>query len=276
MKLTLGFSPCPNDTFIFDAMIHHKIDTEGLSFEFSMEDVETLNNQVIQRIPDISKISFNAFLHIVNDYVLLNSGSAIGMNCGPLLIGKKQFSLNNMSQLKVAIPGKNTTANLLLSILLPEIEHKQEMVFSAIEDAVLKDSTDAGLIIHENRFTYEKKGLKKIADLGELWMELTQTPIPLGGIVVKRSLSTEMIKKIDRIMKRSVQYALDNPLSSAYFVKQNAQELDDAVIQKHIELYVNNFTVNLGGEGKEAILTLFKKVRESEFSVDLKNDIFVE
>ncbi len=259
IKLSLGFSPCPNDTFIFDALVHNKIDTEGIEFKYFLADVEELNQKALQNIPDVSKVSFHAFLFLRKNYTLLNSGSALGENVGPLLISKKQYSLNEIDDLRIAIPGKLTTANLLLKIAAPKAVNKTEIVFSDIENAVLEDKFDAGLIIHENRFTYQKKGLNKIIDLGEYWEKLTQTPIPLGGIVAKKILSDDIIEKLNRIMKRSVLFAMKNPESSKSFVKQNAQEMDDDVIGKHIKLYVNNYTIDLGEKGRKAINSLIQK-----------------
>jgi len=258
-KLSLGFSPCPNDTFIFDALVHNKIDTEGLEFEYFMADVEELNQKALKSLADVSKVSFHAFLFLRKNYTLLNSGSALGENVGPLLISKKKYSLNEIDDLKIAIPGKLTTANLLLKIVAPNALNKTEMVFSEIENAVIENKFDAGLIIHENRFTYQKKGLNKIVDLGEYWEKLTNSPIPLGGIIAKKSLTENTIEKLNRIIKRSVLFAMKNPESSKDFVKQNAQEMADDVIEKHINLYVNNYTIELGDRGKKAINTLIQK-----------------
>ena len=275
-KLTLGFSPCPNDTFIFDAMIHHKIDTEGLSFESFITDVEDLNQRAFRKELDITKISFHSYIYLVSDYILLNSGSALGKNCGPLLISKNKYSTSDLANLKIAIPGKNTTANLLMMIAFPGITNKEEMLFSEIENAVLDGRADAGLVIHESRFTYEKKGLLKIIDLGEYWETLTHAPIPLGGIIAKRNLGDESLRKIDRILKRRVQFAFDHPQSGYNFVKENAQEMDDEVIRKHIDLYVTKYTIDIGNDGKNAVRKLFEKVKEIGLIQEIKKNIFVE
>lgn len=263
--ITLGFSPCPNDCFIFDAMLHGKIDTEGLEFKVFMEDVETLNQKAFRGELDVTKLSYHAYAHLVKEYQLLNAGSALGNNCGPLLISKNGDISNLKSQnssLKIAIPGKYTTANFLLSLAFPDAKNKVEMVFSDIEDAVLTGKVDAGLIIHENRFTYEQKGLKKIIDLGEYWETLAKAPIPLGGIVIKRSFPDDLKKKFDRVLRKSVEYAFANPKSSLNFVKANAQEMSEEVMYKHIDLYVNNYSVDLGVEGKRAVKLLFDKAQE--------------
>ena len=265
MKLTLGFSPCPNDTFIFDALVHHKIDTEGLEFEVIFADVEQLNKWAFQRKLDITKLSYNAFTHCVNDYALLDSGSALGNNCGPLLIKKPNTILTKES--KIAIPGKYTTANMLLNIAFPNHQNKVEILFSEIENKVLEGKVDAGLIIHENRFTYEDKGLEKVKDLGEFWEEETGLPIPLGGIVVKRELPLATQQKIDRVLRKSVEYAFANPNSSADYVKFHAQEMEKQVLDAHIALYVNNYSISLGEQGRKAVELLFEKSGKESKSI---------
>ena len=257
MKLTLGFSPCPNDTFIFDALVHHKIDTEGLEFEVIFADVEQLNKWACQGKLDITKLSYNAFTHCVNDYALLDSGSALGNNCGPLLIKKPNTILTKES--KIAIPGKYTTANMLLNIAFPNHQNKVEILFSEIENKVLEGKVDAGLIIHENRFTYEDKGLEKEKDLGEFWEEETGLPIPLGGIVTNRRLPLATQQKIERVLRKSVEFAFENPNSSADYVKFHAQEMGKEVVDAHIALYVNNYSISLGEQGRKAVELLFEK-----------------
>lgn len=261
-KLKLAFSPCPNDTFIFDAMVHHKIDTEGLEFEYYMADVEELNQAAFKYEPDICKVSYHAYLYLIEKYVLLHAGSALGNDVGPLFISKNIINQADFSKLKVAIPGKYTTAHLLLSILFPEIVNKTEIIFSDIENKVLNNEFDAGVIIHENRFTYHERGLKLIADLGKEWFKLTNQAIPLGGIVVKRDLPDNLKQSINRVLKRSVEYAFANPESGKDFIRCNAQEMSEEVMYKHIKLYVNEFTRNLGDRGKKAIITLFEKAVE--------------
>ncbi|HMQ49849.1 MAG TPA: 1,4-dihydroxy-6-naphthoate synthase [Saprospiraceae bacterium] len=257
MKLTLGFSPCPNDTFIFDAMIHGKIDTEGLSFEVIMADVEALNQRAFAKNLDITKLSYHAFAYLIDDYVLLDAGSALGKGVGPLLIARSPLDHKTLRKAHVAVPGKYTTANFLLSMAYPDISMKTEVLFSEIENGVLQGHFDAGVIIHENRFTYEAKGLVKIKDLGDYWEATTDMPIPLGGIVVKRDLPLEVQRAVNRVMHRSVRFAMDHPEDSAEFVKQYAQEMETAVMQQHIGLYVNDFTLELGTQGKEAVQRMF-------------------
>ena len=266
-SITLGFSPCPNDCFIFDALVHNKIDTEGLTFKVELHDVETLNKKALNNELDVTKLSFHAYGHALNNYILLRAGSALGFNCGPLLITRHaKLSRSESSVLndnsKIAIPGKLTTANFLLSLAYPNLKNKIEYVFSDIENAILSGEVDAGLIIHENRFTYEQKGLKKIIDLGEYWESLIHAPIPLGGIVIKRSFDAELQQKVNRLIRKSVEYAFANPESSKAYVKEHAQEMSEEVMQKHINLYVNSFSIDLGEIGINAIKLLFNKAEE--------------
>jgi 1,4-dihydroxy-6-naphthoate synthase len=274
MKLSLGFSPCPNDTFIFDALIHQKIDTEGLTFEVTFDDVETLNQKAFNAHLDITKLSYHAYAYAINNYVLLNAGSALGFGVGPLLIAKELQSLDN-KELMVGIPGKYTTANFLLSLAFPHLQNKKELVFSDIEQQLLNNQLDLGLIIHENRFTYQDKGLHKIIDLGEYWEQETNCAIPLGGIVMKRSLPKEIQHKVDLLIKKSVEYAFANPKSALPFIKQHAQEMDEKVMYQHIGLYVNKFSLDLGVEGKKAINTLFDKALAHQIIPAIAQDIFL-
>jgi 1,4-dihydroxy-6-naphthoate synthase len=275
-SFTLGFSPCPNDTFIFDAMVHGKIDTEGLDFNYVLADVEELNQKAFRGGLDITKLSFHAFLHLANEYVLLQSGAALGSNAGPLLVSKVPHTLADLAGKYIGIPGKNTTANLLLSLAAPHLTNKVEMLFSDIENAVADRAIDAGLIIHESRFTYQQKGLLKVADLGEYWKTLTHSPIPLGGIVARRSFPATTIHKIDRVLKRSVEFAFANPASSMPFVRANAREMDEEVMKKHIDLYVNEYSIQLGEAGRKAVLLLFLKAREAHIITSLVNEPFID
>lgn len=276
MTFTLGFSPCPNDCFIFDALIHKKIDTQGIDFTVIMEDVEALNNRAFKHELDITKLSYHAFLYLTNAYTLLNSGSALGFNCGPLLVKKSGHIIKSIDSASIAIPGKYTTANFLLSLAFPKAIHKQEILFSEIENAVLTNKVDAGLLIHENRFTYQDKGLEKIIDLGEYWESLIQSPIPLGGIVVKRTLDPALQKIIDSLIKQSVEFAFTNPESCMAFVKEHAQEMSEEVMKKHIALYVNEFSIDLGIIGKNAVQVLVNKAIELKLVTDVHPSIFVK
>ncbi len=263
MKLTLAFSPCPNDTFIFDALVHHRIDTLGYEFEVVLADVEQLNQMAFRHEMDITKLSFHALAHVTQNYQLLNSGSALGKGCGPLLVTTEQNLKKSVNDLKTAIPGKFTTANFLLGLAYPDLIHKEERIFCDIEDAVMASEFDAGLIIHENRFTYEAKGLKLIKDLGAFWEEFSGAAIPLGAIAIKRSIDEKVKKDIDGLIKKSVQFAFEHPELSMPYTRQHAQNMDENVMKQHIHLYVNNYSVDLGEEGKRAVRllleTAFKK-----------------
>ena len=271
IKLSLGFSPCPNDTFIFDALIHHKIDTEGLEFEVEYNDVETLNQKAFNNELDITKLSYHAFAYAVENYELLNAGSALGFGVGPLLITKNQQLAENLAlyagkylpdefkNLRVGIPGKFTTANFLLGLAYPNLINKEIMVFSDIESAVLDGEVDLGLIIHENRFTYQDRGLYKVQDLGDFWEKATESPIPLGGIVIKRNLPQEIKEKVNRLIHLSVEYAFANPKSGIDYIRSHAQEMEENVMYKHIELYVNQYSSDLGELGRKAVKSMFDK-----------------
>jgi 1,4-dihydroxy-6-naphthoate synthase len=275
MNLSLGFSPCPNDCFIFDALVHQKIDTQGIDFTLYMEDVESLNNRAFRAELDITKLSYHAFIYVTDAYNLLHSGSALGFNCGPLLIQHSKHKIKNFETAVIAIPGKYTSANFLLSLAYPQAKNKIELLFSDIENAVIHQNVDAGLIIHENRFTYQNKGLEKIIDLGEFWESLIKSPIPLGGISVKKNLNHQLQQTIDLLIKQSVEFAFENPESSMPFVKQNSQEMSEEVMKKHIELYVNDFSINLGELGKNAIHLLFDKAKEVGLIETVPSNFFV-
>jgi 1,4-dihydroxy-6-naphthoate synthase len=276
-KLTLGFSSCPNDTFIFDAMIHRKIDTEGLDFDLFIGDVEELNKKSFEAKLDITKISFNAFTRLTNHYVLLDSGAALGENCGPLIIAKKPINLANLNSKKIAIPGFNTTANLLMSYSFPEAQNKVEYLFSDIENAIIHEEVDAGLIIHESRFTYAERGLIKLADVGEIWETKTQTPTPLGGIIAKKTLGQSLLSKVNRVLKRSVEFAFQNPKSGLEFIRSHAQEMSEEVMYKHIALYVNDYTRSLTQAGEESVLKLFEVAHQQGniSQIPNRNNIFI-
>ncbi len=275
MKLTLGFSPCPNDTFIFDAMVHGRIDTEGLEFDYFLADVEELNSRALNSEVDITKISYHAFAYVADNYLILDAGSALGHGNGPLLISKHEIDPYELPAKKIAIPGKLTTANLLFSIAWPAAVTKKEYLFSDIEKALLNEEVDAGLIIHETRFTYFKKGLRKIADMGEYWDKLTGLPIPLGAIVVNRNIPEEISLKVNRILRRSLEYAYKDSFASYDFVSSNAKEMDSLVMNNHIKLYVNDFTLDLGEQGKEAIMELFRIAGEKGVIPELPSRIFL-
>lgn len=274
MKLTLGFSPCPNDTYIFDALVHKKIDTEGLEFDYAMADVENLNLDAFNEKPDITKLSFHAFLHLAGKYLLLDAGAALGFGTGPLIISRKLEKFEDLSGKIVAIPGRHTTANLLLSLACTELLTKKEMVFSEIEDAILSGKVDAGVVIHESRFTYQLKGLHKLLDLGEYWEQLTGCPVPLGGIVAHKRLGNEVIAKVERCIRRSVEFANVHKQELNEFIRCHAREMDDEVMKKHINLYVNEFSVSLGGQGRQAIEQMFTYAEKAGIIESIPETIF--
>ena len=258
MKLTIGFSPCPNDTFIFDALVNKKIDTEGIEFEALLEDVQTLNKWALEKKLEVSKISYGVLPLVLDNYTLLNSGGALGKGVGPLLISKNQVSdiATEISKMSIAIPGENTTAHLLFSYAFPAARNKKFMVFHEIEKAVLGGKVDIGVIIHENRFTYMDKGLVKLMDLGKFWEQSTGNAIPLGGIIIDRKIDTQIQKKVDELIRKSLEYSFANyPVISSYVAK-HSQEMSEDIMRKHIDLYVNDFSISLGDEGRNAVHTL--------------------
>ena len=259
MTLTLAYSPCPNDCFMFDAMVHGRIDTEGLDFDVRLLDIDALNTAAFAGEFDATKLSFHAYAYCADRYVLLDAGSALGNKCGPLLISKRDIPRPEVAAggVRIAIPGRFTTANFLCGLAFPQAQDKTPILFSDIEPAVLEERFDAGVIIHENRFTYEAKGLKKIVDLGEFWEDETGAPIPLGGIVVRRGLSDDVKQALNRVMRRSVEYAFAHRVASLPYVRAHAQEMSDEVMYKHIDLYVNEYSVDLGSEGRRAIELMF-------------------
>ena len=278
MTLTLAFSPCPNDCFMFDALVHRRIDLEGLDFDVRLADVEALNKAAFAGAVDVTKLSYHAFAYCARDYVLLDAGSALGRNCGPLLISKRAISLEEVASgnLRIAIPGKYTTANFLLGLAFPAAQDKIELLFSDIEDAVLDGRVDAGLIIHENRFTYGVKGLKKVIDLGEFWEHETGAPIPLGGIVVRRSLPDLVKQTVNVLVRRSVEYAFAHRGASLPYVRQHAQAMREDVMYQHIDLYVNDYSVDLGSEGRRAVELLFEKARAAGVTPPIEGSLFLD
>ena len=277
MHLSLAYSPCPNDTFIFDALVHGRIDCEGFTFDVHLGDVEELNQLAFAGKMDVTKLSYHAYGHLTNTYTLLNAGSALGRGVGPLLVTAnpdlalawEQSTVGNSQptgllppNAKVAIPGQYTTANYLLGLANPVPMQTTEVLFSDIEDRVLSGEFDAGLLIHENRFTYHERGLHKIADLGGYWEATTGLPIPLGGIVIRKDLPTDVRDRFDRVLARSVQYAFDHPEASAGYVAEHAQEMDAEVRRQHIALYVNQFSLDLGEEGWAAVAAFLRQGRE--------------
>ena len=252
MRLTIGFSPCPNDTFIFDALINKKIDTEGFEFDAILEDVQTLNKWALDNKLMITKLSYGVLPLVLDNYILLNSGSALGKGVGPLLISNKEEEIMNVGSTAIAIPGEHTTAHLLFSLAYPDANNKIFLRYDEIENFVLENK-GLGVIIHENRFTYRQKGLFKITDLGDYWEKITGNPIPLGGIVVKRNIDAAIQQKIDRLIKKSIEYAFSNYPELNDYIRDHSQEMSEEVMRKHINLYVNEYSLNLGDIGKNAV-----------------------
>jgi len=281
MKLSLGFSPCPNDTFIFDALVNKKIDTKGIDIDIYIEDIETLNEWALQGKLDITKLSYAAYFSIANKYILLNSGSALGKGVGPLLIAKHPIELSSVEDLTIAIPGKNTTANMLFSLAFPNAKNKIFLRYDEIENFIFNPSSFGGssdeaigVIIHENRFTYQQKKLVKILDLGEYWEEKMQLPIPLGGIAIKRSIPLHIQQTIDGLIKESVLYAFKYYPQLSPFVIRYAQTMQEAVMRQHIDLYVNDYSIDLGDEGRKAVKMMSKYMLQ-ERGIEIKENIFV-
>lgn len=259
--LTLGYSPCPNDTFIFHAMVHGLIDTGGLLFKEILEDVETLNWMARQSLLDVSKVSFHALGYLREDYCLLRSGGAFGRGCGPLVVSKEAMDMRELRGRKIAVPGALTTAWLLLQLYDPGLRGGNIMImpFNRIIEAVNKGEADAGLVIHESRFTYEAAGLTKMLDLGDWWEEQTGLILPLGGIIAKRSLGTDLVGRINRCVRESLESAFSDRQTPMAYIKSHSQELDDDTINRHIDLYVNQFSLDMGAEGIGAAEELFRQ-----------------
>jgi len=274
--LTLGYSPCPNDTFIFYPLVHGKISLDDLMFRVQLEDVETLNRLALEAMLDVTKVSFHALGFIRREYALLRSGSALGRGCGPLLVASEFMALDKIKKEKIAIPGMYTTAHLLLKLYLGRDTQTVTMLFHQVMDAVKRGDFKAGVIIHEGRFTYQVHGLKKILDLGEWWENTTGLPIPLGGIVVRRSLGFEITRRVERLVRESVTYALTYPEETREYIKIHAQELDEEVIKQHIGLYVNPLSLDLGVEGQKAVEYLFKLAEKQGLLPKLPGPLFIE
>jgi len=286
--LTLGYSPCPNDTFIFYALVHRRIDTGDLKFKEILLDVETLNQKALNADLDLTKISYHAFGHLRDKYNLLRAGGALGKGCGPLVVAKHDYSMEELRNKRIAIPGKLTTAFLLLQLFdpafvgaycntplpcsssrspTPNTQHLTpvfiEIPFHKIMDAVAKEEVDAGLIIHESRFTYPSYGLKRVLDLGEWWEKDTGLPIPLGCIIAKQSLGESMNKRINSLIRQSVEYAFKNRSEPTEYIKKHSQELSDEVINRHIDLYVNDYSLDVGQDGEKAVKELLSRAEDA-------------
>lgn len=265
MKLSLNISPCPNDTFMFDAMINHRIDTEGLEFDVTFADIEQLNTHARNTAAQVTKVSYAVVPQLLKNYNILSSGSALGNGNGPLLVSANDdFDINDYS-MRVAIPGEHTTANLLMNKIFPHFTRKQPFLFSDIMSVVSKGICDAGVLIHEGRFTYRSRGLCLMADLGIEWEKRTKLPLPLGAIMVSRKMPRDIAEKVNRVLRRSIEYAFANPCESKEFVRSHAQEMDEEVTKSHIELFVNDYSLDLGATGRKAVTTLLNLSDETAF-----------
>ncbi len=274
MPFTIGFSPCPNDTFIFDALVNKKIDTEGFDFIPVLEDVETLNQHALHSTYDITKVSYGVYPSIANAYVILNSGSALGKGVGPLLISNQEQDFSSIDHFPIAIPGENTTAHFLFSMAYPHAKQKIFLRYDEIESFVAAGK-GLGVIIHENRFTYHQKGLVKIIDLGDFWEKKTEGPIPLGGIVINRKIEKSIQQKIDELIRKSITYSFENYPQLSDYVKIHAQEMSESVMRKHIDLYVNDYSLSLGEAGKQAIVSMMS-VFDKEQEITSGFSLFVD
>lgn len=275
MKLSLGFSPCPNDTFIFDALVNGKIDTEGIEFEPHLEDIQTLNNWAPEGKLDITKLSFPAFFPQTAQYSSLHSGAAMGKGVGPLLVAKEKIEVQDFEHSRIAIPGEATTANFLMRYAFPLAQNKVPMLFSSIEDAVAGGEVDMGVIIHENRFTYEQKGLVKLCDLGEIWEQRENAPIPLACIAIKKSVPVAIQQKVERLIRKSVAYSFAAYPQLSSYITEHAQAMEEEVMRKHIQLYVNNYTVDLGDEGKAAINKFYEIYRKDDPTAPVNGSLYI-
>jgi 1,4-dihydroxy-6-naphthoate synthase len=258
MKLNIGFSTCPNDTFIFDALVNGKIDPGDLEFTPLLTDVEELNSMALKGELEVTKLSYHAYGHVSADYRVLDSGSALGWGNGPLMVSKKRIYPDEIINARIAIPGELTTANFLTGIAFPEAQNKKSYLFSDIEDAILDDEADIGVLIHENRFTFHERGLRLIMDLGKFWEEETSMPIPLGGIMVRRDVPEEIQQRIQELIRSSIYFSMHNPGSANEYMRKFAQEMREEIMQKHVDTFVNEFSLSLGEEGRAAISRLLE------------------
>ena len=274
MTFTLGFSPCPNDTFIFDALVNGKIDTGGIRFEPVLEDVQTLNRWALEGKLDITKLSYAVLPLVQKDYRLFNSGSALGRGVGPLLISNQDPAEININERMIAIPGEHTTAHMLFSMAYPDVKNKIFMRYDAIEQFV-QEGKGLGVIIHENRFTYKQKGLFKITDLGDYWETQTGSPIPLGGIVIRNEYGSGLQQQVNKLIRESIEYAFSKyPVLNDY-IRDHAQEMSEDVMRKHIDLYVNEYSLDLGEEGTSAVKKMIEVFNDVNHTDCQASHIFI-
>jgi 1,4-dihydroxy-6-naphthoate synthase len=273
-RYSIGFSPCPNDTFIFDALVNHKIDTGDLSFDAVLEDVETLNQWAMEGRLDVTKISYGVLPLVLDQYILLTSGGALGSGVGPLLISAAETTIQQVDDCLVALPGEHTTAHLLFTQAFPRAVKKVFLRYDAIEDFVLQGK-GLGVIIHENRFTYEQRGLKKIIDLGDYWEKETGNPIPLGGIVMRRDTGPDLQSRVNDLIRKSIEMAWKGYPELNEFIRMHSQEMSEKVMRKHIELYVNDYSIDLGTAGKNAVVGLLRAFTKNHIRSWEDGNIFI-
>jgi 1,4-dihydroxy-6-naphthoate synthase len=275
-RLSLGFSPCPNDTFIFDALVHGRVSSPGLSFSERLEDVETLNTLALSSVLDVSKVSYHLMGRILKDYLLLRSGGALGRGCGPLLVAREGLDPGRLGGRKIALPGRYTTAALLLRLFDPSLADFVYLPFDKIMPAVADGSVAAGVIIHESRFTFAGYGLTKVVDLGEWWEKETGNPIPLGGIAARRDLGRETLLALERGIAQSVACAFADPAQARPYIRAHSQEMSDEVCDAHISLYVNDFSRGLGAEGEAAVRLLLARAAAAGIIEASSQPLFID
>lgn len=273
MNIKLAISTCPNDTFIFYALLNGGIHLDNLSFDAVFTDIKDLNQLALRGEPDLVKISYAIYPHVGKDYQLLTAGSALGFGVGPLVVSKKKVYPDEIQHAKIGIPGETTTANFLLSMAYPDANNKKVYLFSEIEEAIMDNEIDVGVLIHEGRFTYAEKGLRKIADLGEFWEKTTEHPIPLGGIAVKRDLDNDLKLRLNGLIAQSINYSKENPHLAMPFIKEYAQEMQEKVMANHINLYVNDYSIDLGTKGRNAVERMFQEASKMDI---YKNSTLME
>jgi len=262
-ELTFGYSPCPNDTFMFNAIAGQQVNVPKYRIKTILHDVETLNDLAFTATLDITKLSFYAWLKVKQNYRLLNSGAAMGFGCGPVLIARPECRKADVNQSRIVLPGQWTTAHLLFRLWAPEAEHRLFTPYDNIFQSLSSGKADFGVIIHESRFTFTSEGFVEVVDLGRWWEERTGFPIPLGGIAVREELGGPMIRSIDAAVKKSIQTANAFPKKTFAYIRQHAREMDEAVLQSHIQTFVNEYSLELPPEGIRAIATLEKMAAEA-------------
>ena len=273
-SLSLGYSPCPNDTFIFYALVHKKLEGAPQVHEV-LEDIETLNGMALERSLDLTKISFHAFGHLRDAYCLLHAGGALGRGCGPLVVASDRLTSDDLDGKRIAIPGRLTTAALLLRLYDPGLSDLHILPFDEIMTAVGGGAVDMGVIIHEGRFIYPNYGLREVVDLGAWWEDTTGHPIPLGGILARRSLGPETIERVDQALKCSIDYAASHAETVFHQILQHAPGMDARVVREYIDLYVNRYTVDYGPDGEAAINDLMARAQDADILPDSAFPLFI-